>query len=214
MLPGQGSSWLWAVPDIAQSCPIHHLALLIALPDITQPAAALFQTEQCSAWISTATVPNSAQFESALSLTELSLNQRCPELHFAWLSAVPDSVNNFSVSDYFNIFPFRHEDIANYKYFQTICQYAKRMHTVKTRLFSISFPQTVPLQITDLLNKYWNGADQLKNLCSVKTGVFENLRFPENAILVVQHGSGASNAWLKNIESLKLKLRGSFLGFS
>ena len=154
MLPGQCSSWLWAVPDIAQSCPIHHLALLIALPDITQPAAALFQTEQCSAWISTATVPNSAQFESALSLTELSLNQRCPELHFAWLSAVPDSVNNFSVSDYFNIFPFRHEDIANYKYFQTICQYAKRMHTVKTRLFSISFPQTVPLQITDLLNKY------------------------------------------------------------
>ena len=28
-------------------------------------------------------------------------------------------------------------------------------HTVKTGLIFISFPQTVPLQITDLLNKYW-----------------------------------------------------------
>ena len=47
-----------------------------------------------------------------------------------------------------------------------------------------------------------------------ETGGFENLRFLKNAILVVQHSSGASNAWLKNIESLKLKLRESFLGFS
>ena len=30
----------------------------------------------------------------------------------------------------------------------------RTLYTVKTGLFSISFPQTVPLQITDLLNKY------------------------------------------------------------
>ena len=43
---------------------------------------------------------------------------------------------------------------------------------------------------------------------------FENPKSSENGILVVQHGSGASNARLKIVESLKLKLRGSFLRFS
>ena len=35
------------------------------------------------------------------------------------------------------------------------CNYLKRQsYTVKTGLFSVSFPQTVSLQITDVLNKY------------------------------------------------------------
>ena len=62
--------------------------------------------------------------------------------------------------------------------------------------------------------KQWNGVDQLQTIHSMKTEVLKTLSLQKNGILVVQHGSGASNARLKIVESLKLKLRGSFLRFS
>ena len=47
-------------------------------------------------------------------------------------------------------FPCRHQSTPG----STLYSIDYVTHTVKTGHFSISFPQTVPLQITDLLNKY------------------------------------------------------------